>query len=176
MEGEKRFTSGRIPIHLGFIGRPGPSNDPCRHRHLPGTCVNLSPELCELEADIGFLHGVFIFCAIAHKLGVPSGLQRLWTWIWSPDLWRHGFGSESFALLPLVSWNAEQAMGRGWLPINRRLPTGPHDGPVRQLPIPVCPSLAACAGHAWNGSAAPTGHVLGAIALLATATTVRMWT
>jgi hypothetical protein len=54
VDGEKRFTSGRIPIHLGFIGRPGPSSAPCRHRHLPGTRLNLLRGLCGPETDMSF--------------------------------------------------------------------------------------------------------------------------
>jgi hypothetical protein len=119
MDGEKRFTSGRIPIHLGFIGRPGPSNDPCRHRHLPGTCLILLPHVRALEADMGFLHGMLIFCAIAHKLGVSNGLQRLRARIRSHVLGRYGLRPQPIALLPMVPWNAQQTMGCRRLRISR---------------------------------------------------------
>ena len=118
---------------------------------------------------------MFIFCAIAHKLGVPSGLQRLWTWIWSPDLWWHGFGSESFALLPLVSWNAEQAMGRAGYPSTGAFQPAPMMDQYANFPYQYVPPLQPAQAMPEMVQQHP-GHVLGAIALFATATTVCMWT
>jgi len=170
VEGEKRVTSGRIPIHLGFIGRPGPSNDPCRHRHLLGTCMILLPHVCAPEADMGFLHRMFIFCAIAHKPGVPSGVQRLRARIRSHVLGRHGLRPQPIALLPMVPWNAQQTVGCLRLSIANSFPACSDPGSVSRSPAGISVSLA---GRGWRGYAAPIGHALGATAL--SAATIRLW-